>query len=141
MATARAAARVATGSAGGVRESVLALVNGGLHAMLIAKLKTVGLSMLAVAVLVAGAYGLGAQAPAERPNHVKERRVGQAPAPPAPVPEEPRMSTEKLVAKLNEPVNIDKEIENSSLKDVLSFLTDQYGVRFIVNVQAVRDSR
>jgi RNA polymerase sigma factor (sigma-70 family) len=136
IATARAAAHVATGSAGGVPESVLVLVNGGLHAMLIAKLKTVGLSVLAAAVLIAGAYGFGAQAPAERAKPMKEGPAAQAAAPPAPAPQEPRMSAEKLVAKLNEPVNIDKEIDNTPLKDVLGLLSDMYGVRFIVNVQA-----
>jgi RNA polymerase sigma factor (sigma-70 family) len=136
VATARVAAQVATGSAGGVPESVLALVNGGLHAMLIAKLKTVGLSMLAAAVLVAGAYGLGAQAPAEKPKAANAEPVAQAAVPPALAAQEPRMSAEKLVAKLNEPVIIDKEIENTPLKDVLAFLNDRYGVAFIVNVQA-----
>jgi len=132
--TARAAAQVATGSAGGVAESVLILVNGGLHAMLIAKLKTVGLSMLAALLLVAGAHGLGAQAPAERPKAGNSAPVTQTAASPAPVAQEPRMTAEKLVAKLNEPVNIDKEIENTPIKDVLAFLNDKYGITFIVDV-------
>jgi hypothetical protein len=46
------------------------------------------------------------------------------------------MSAEKLVAKLNEIVDVQKEIDNTPLKDVLSFLSDKYGVAFIVNVQA-----
>jgi tetratricopeptide (TPR) repeat protein len=38
--------------------------------------------------------------------------------------------------KLNQTVNVDKEIENTPLKDVLSFLSDKYDVTFIVDVQA-----
>jgi RNA polymerase sigma factor (sigma-70 family) len=67
MATARAAAQVSTGTAGGIPESVLALVNGGLHAMLIAKLKTIGLSMFAAVVLVdAGPKTESRRTPARR---------------------------------------------------------------------------
>ena len=102
--------------------------------MLIAKLKTVGLSMLAALLLVAGAHGLGAQAPAERPKAGNSAPVTQTAASPAPVAQEPRMTAEKLVAKLNEPVNIDKEIENTPIKDVLAFLNDKYGITFIVDV-------
>jgi RNA polymerase sigma factor (sigma-70 family) len=56
--TARAAVRIAAGSAGGVPASVLKLMTGGL---LMTKLKAVGLSLLAAGVLIAGAVGLGAQ--------------------------------------------------------------------------------
>jgi RNA polymerase sigma factor (sigma-70 family) len=64
-ATARAAVAVATGSANGmVSESVLELMTGGL---LMSKLKTVCLSLLAAGVLIAGAVGLSAQAPAPTP--------------------------------------------------------------------------
>jgi RNA polymerase sigma factor (sigma-70 family) len=141
MATAHAAAQVAAGTgAGGVPESVLTLVTGGLHAMLIAKLKTVGLSMLAAMVLVAGAYGLGAKGPAERPKPSEPSPFAEAQPPPAapatPAPQAPPMTAEKLVAKLNQIVDVQKEIDNTPLKDVLSFLTDKYGVAFIVNVQA-----
>jgi RNA polymerase sigma factor (sigma-70 family) len=67
-ATARAAVLVAAGvSAGEVSESVIVLMNGGLHSMLWSKIKACGLSALTAAVLVAGALGLGAQSPATRP--------------------------------------------------------------------------
>src|SRR5439155_5119114 len=136
-ATARAAAQFAAGTATGVvPESVLALVNGGLHAMLLAKLKTAGLSILTATVLVAGAYGLGAQSPAEKPGTTRAAPVAQATAPADPPAAQPRASAEKLVAKLNEAVNVDKEIDNTPLKDVLGFLSDKYGMTFIVDVQA-----
>jgi RNA polymerase sigma factor (sigma-70 family) len=138
IATSRAAAQVATGSAGGVPESVLLLVNGGLHAMLIAKLKTAGLSILAAAVLVAGAYRLGAQGPGAprganaTPLHIAATAPAQADPPAA----EPRKGAAAIVAKLNQRVNIEKEVDNTPLRDVLSFLSDKYDVTFVVNVVA-----
>jgi RNA polymerase sigma factor (sigma-70 family) len=138
IATARAAAQVATGSAGGVPESVLLLVNGGLHAMLIAKLKTAGLSILAAAVLVAGAYRLGAQGPGapRGANATPLTTAANAPAPADSPVAQPRTSAERLVAKLNQSVNIEKEIDNTPLRDALSFLSDKYDVTFVVNVVA-----
>jgi hypothetical protein len=38
--------------------------------------------------------------------------------------------------KLNQTVDVQKEIDNTPLKDVLSFLSDKYDVTFIVDVQA-----
>jgi RNA polymerase sigma factor (sigma-70 family) len=61
-ATARAAALVAAGlPTGGVSESVLVLLNGGLKTMVLTKVKSVGLSVLTAGVLIAGAMGLSAQ--------------------------------------------------------------------------------
>jgi RNA polymerase sigma factor (sigma-70 family) len=145
-ATARAAVLVAARSAGGaVPESVLALMNWGLQSMLLTKLKTAGMSLLAAAALVAGAYGLSAQPPADNPEPAAAKAIAKAepaaakavakaePKPPA-VP--PRARPETMVAKLSEVVNIDQTFDNIPLREVLYYLGDRFDVTFIVDVQS-----
>jgi hypothetical protein len=116
-------------------------MNGGLRAMLLTRLKTAGLSVLAVAALVAGAHGLSGQAPTERPgagvsdpgSASQRPATGDAPAnPPA---ARPRTTAEAIVAKLASPASIDKAIDTAPLKDILDFISDKYQVTFIINAR------
>jgi RNA polymerase sigma factor (sigma-70 family) len=80
-ATARAAALVAAGRATGtVSESIIRLMNGGLGTMVLIKLKTLGLSALTAAVLVAGACALSAQDVARRSGADKGVTAAAEPA-------------------------------------------------------------
>ncbi len=79
-ATARGAFAFASGQpAGVVPDAVLLLVNGGLQSMLVTKIKSLGLTTLAGAVLVAGALGLGAQQPPPARTVVVEPEEAQDP--------------------------------------------------------------
>src|SRR5581483_8977413 len=87
--TARLAALVTAGAGDGlIPAPLLTLVNGGLQSMILTKLKTAGLTAVAVGVLVAGAFGLSAQTP--------------APTPAAKAPAERPSSTADLAAALTD---------------------------------------
>jgi RNA polymerase sigma factor (sigma-70 family) len=150
LATARAAVGVAAGSADEwVSASVIALMNGGLRAMFFTKLKAVGFSVLAAAGLLAGAHGLTARGPGDRPiagvtapEPAAARPIASAATDPPvdprrdqPAPR-PQSSAAALSLKLRQPVSLDKEIPGAPLREILGILSEKYDLTFIVNVQA-----
>jgi RNA polymerase sigma factor (sigma-70 family) len=133
--TAHRVAEVALGSAAGaLPASILALTNKGLQTMLLIKLKPIGLSLVAAAALIAGAYGLSGQSPTDKGKAGEPAREAARPTPPATLAD--RSTTAALVAKLTGPASIDKPIDAQPLKDVLEFLGGRFGVTFIVDIQA-----
>jgi RNA polymerase sigma factor (sigma-70 family) len=133
--TATAAVQVLSGCiAGAIPVSVLALTHEGLQTMLLIKLKTAGLAAIATAVLITGAYGLSGQVRKEKssPDDPPKPASTQA-ATPNP---RPPLKTAALIAKLAEPLTIEHSIADAPLKDVLEFLQEKQGVRFIVDDSA-----
>jgi hypothetical protein len=58
----------------------------------------------------------------------------------APAPAQRAYSVANICDQLQAPINIEKPIDGSPLKDVLEFLADKYGLSFIVDTQAFEQS-
>jgi RNA polymerase sigma factor (sigma-70 family) len=120
------------------------LAEGVLHTMILTKLTWTMAAALALTVLGSGAgmATYGALKDEKPPNKVtteakpiaKDLSPRESPQRPA-----PRLNTHTYAAIcdfLQQTVSIDKSIENAPLKEVLEFLTDKYGVTFIVDTMA-----
>lgn len=123
------------GVAGAIPASILALTNSGLQTMLLIKLQSAGLAFVATSVLIAGAIGLSGQTPTSKP------KGDDAEKPATKAAEKPESNvavsakTAALVAKLSGSASIDKPIEDTSLRDVLEYLSEKFGVTFVIDRQ------
>jgi len=138
----------------GVPATAAVLAEGVLHTMNVTKLTWTMAAAVALTVLGSGAgmatYGVlaGEEPAAKAPTKAQADPPPEAKAPAEPPPNPP--AAEKLPGALasadrrfaalcnllQNPVSIDKSIEGTSLKDVLEFLSEKYGVTFLVDTKA-----
>jgi RNA polymerase sigma factor (sigma-70 family) len=129
--------------AGVVPTAAAVLAEGVLQTMFVTKLKWAMAAALALAVLGSGAgmatYGGGDDSPkAEQKEPERAKAVaGAKVAERAEEAKKPGPSTALGIRKLlQDPMNLDRPIENAPLKDVLEFLSDKYGITIRIDLPA-----
>jgi RNA polymerase sigma factor (sigma-70 family) len=132
----------------GVPAAAAVLAEGVLHTMTMTKLTWAMAAVVTLAVFGSGAgvatYGaLAVDGPAAQAADDKKEPPAKAPAGAKPELTRATASFEpfpdnaaQICGALQQPVNIERSVEGSSLKDVLDFLSEKFHVTFIVNAQA-----